>query len=360
MIARAIQPRVCRGGICGWGPFISRSPRGPARLLFPSRRLRMSDPPETADPHLLDAYSRTVCGVYDKAGAGVVSINVLDAKRPQPRGQGSGFVISPDGLCLTNDHVAGVPGTRLALTANDGTRMAAELVGTDPATDCAVLQIVNHKERLPALTLSTTPEDPPVRVGQLAVAIGNPLGLGSTVSSGVVSQVGRTLKSQTGRPIDNVIQSDVGLNPGNSGGPMLDSRGKVIGINTAIIRGAQGISFSVAAATAEWVLGEIVQHGRVRRGLIGVVGHTRLLPQGLHQKIGGGQHTAVEVVQLQPNGAAEAAGVKVGDAIIAMNGRPAESMDDLFRQISTASAGTPVALTIFRTGRVFNVTMNLG
>jgi S1-C subfamily serine protease len=147
---------------------------------------------------------------------------------PQLVGQGSGFIISGDGLVLTNDHVAGHPGTELTLSTNDGRTLAAELIGSDNATDLAVLKIIDGSQaKLPALQLSTGRDDPPVRVGQLAVAIGNPLGLGSTVSAGVISQVGRTLRTQSGRPIDNVIQSDVALNPGNSGGPMLDSRGKV-------------------------------------------------------------------------------------------------------------------------------------
>lgn len=277
-----------------------------------------------------------------------------------PAGQGSGFIISNDGLVLTNDHVAGHPGTSLTLVTNDGTELAAELVGSDPATDCAVLQIATPgKARLPALQLATSRDDPPVRVGQLAIAIGNPLGLGSTVSTGVISQVGRTLKSQSGRPIDNVLQSDVPLNPGNSGGPMLDSRGKVIGINTAIIIGAQGISFTIAAATAEWVLGEIMQHGKVRRGTIGLVGGTRLAPPELRTLLNGGQ-TVVEVVNLQRHSPADLAGIRPGDLIVALNGKTITSMDDLFRQISRSAAGTEVTITMVRGQSVVNKTLVLG
>eukprot|EP00037_Helgoeca_nana_P012469 m.113445 g.113445 ORF g.113445 m.113445 type:complete len:379 (+) comp21461_c0_seq1:279-1415(+) len=307
------------------------------------------------DTVALDAYSESVCGVYEKAAAAVVSISV--SRKPPI---GSGFFVSSTGLCLTNSVTLPAHNTenngQFLLTTNDGVEMPATLVGTDPATDCAVLQISNFTGQFGTLQLSTGEGDPRVRVGQLAVSIGNPLGLGgATVSAGVVSQAARTLKSQDGPSIDNVIQSDVALNPGSAGGPMLDTRGKVIGITTTVVPGPAATSFAVAAATIEWVLSDIVQYGEVRRGSIGAAGATRIVPSTLHQLLAPGQKTAVEVVQVQSHGAAEQAGISTADLIIAMNGIPIHSMGDLFRQLSTTSTGTDASITVVRGDVVSNI-----
>jgi S1-C subfamily serine protease len=227
---------------------------------------------------------------------------------------------------------------------------AGVLAGTDS------LGVGSLQGQFGTLQLSTGEGDPRVRVGQLAVSIGNPLGLGgATVSAGIVSQAARTLKSQDGPSIDNVIQSDVALNPGSAGGPMLDTRGKVIGITTTVVPGPAATSFAVAAATIEWVLSDIVQYGEVRRGSIGAAGATRIVPSTLHQLLAPGQKTAVEVVQVQSHGAAEQAGISTADLIIAMNGIPIHSMGDLFRQLSTTSTGTDASITVVRGDVVSNI-----
>src|SRR5712672_4489496 len=226
-----------------------------------------ASPQPADDAALLDAYSRTVIGVVDSVSPTVVRLDVKPSEQARQGGSGSGVIVSPDGLVLTNSHVVG--GTsRLRVTTADGQSLTAVVVGDDPDTDLALLR-VNESVTLPFAPLGDSRH---LRRGQLVIAIGNPLGFESTVTAGVVSALGRSLRARTGRLIDDLIQTDAALNPGNSGGPLGSSRGEVVGINTAIIVGAQGICFAIAANTAKFVLGELVRHGRVRRSWIGVAG----------------------------------------------------------------------------------------
>ena len=243
-----------------------------------------SFPPETTpdEQPLFDAYSQAVVDVVDRVGPAVVRVETPpDREKRQRGGTGSGVVISPDGLVLTNSHVVqGASAVRLALA--DTRTVKARVLGDDPHTDLALLRIVDDVS-LPAARLGNSKG---LRRGQLVVAIGNPLGFESTVTAGVVSALGRSLRSSTGRLIDDVIQTDAALNPGNSGGPLVSSRGEVIGINTAVIAGAQGICFAVASNTASHVVSEIIRHGRVRRAFIGVAGQTVPLPRRLALALG--------------------------------------------------------------------------
>ncbi|MBX9698691.1 MAG: trypsin-like peptidase domain-containing protein, partial [Acetobacteraceae bacterium] len=227
-------------------------------------------PPTLEDASLLDAYSRAVTAAVERVGPAVVHVAVRGAGRG---GHGSGVVVSPDGLVLTNAHVV-AGGEAVRLTAPEGRPVAARLIGTDPDTDLALLRAENA-EALPAAVLG---DSAALRVGQLAIAIGNPLGFSSTVTAGVVSALGRSLPGRGGRPVEDLVQTDAALNPGNSGGALVDSAGRVIGINTAIIAGAQGLCFAVAANTAALVLGDLVRFGRVRRAALGLTGQREAVP----------------------------------------------------------------------------------
>ncbi|HET7853995.1 MAG TPA: trypsin-like peptidase domain-containing protein [Candidatus Methylomirabilis sp.] len=299
------------------------------------------------DEDLLDAYSRAVVGVAEKVGPAVVGIGVR--KRPQgPRvrleGAGSGVIIAPDGFILTNNHVVeGAQDVEVSLT--DGRMFPAQIVGGDPATDLAVVR--GGATGLPTAELGDSSS---LRVGQLVIAIGNPLGFQSTVSTGVVSALGRALRSQSGRLIENVIQTDVPLNPGNSGGPLVDSRGRVIGINTAMIFMAQGISFAVPVDTARWVVGELVTHGKVRRAYLGIGGQARPISRRIQRSVESSATTAVEVVSVEEGGPAYQAGVREGDLIVAVNGKGVASVDDIHRLLTGWSPGSRFALTILRDG----------
>src|SRR3954453_7749390 len=241
------------------------------------------------DAELLDAYSAAVTGAVEKAGPGVVHIAV---QTPSGRGgAGSGFLVSADGLIFTNSHV--VSGARaITVSASDGQRAAARIIGEDPDTDIAVIR-TDANLGVPVLSLSNSKK---IRAGQLAIAIGNPLGFEQTVTAGVVSAVGRSLRASNGRLIDDVIQTDAALNPGNSGGPLVDSKGGAIGVNTAVIMGAQGICFSVASNTALHVLTQILQHGRVRRARIGIEGQQTIIPRHVARHAGITQAFGVRVM----------------------------------------------------------------
>ncbi len=302
-----------------------------------------SDPP--SDVELLDAYSRAVTSVVDAVGPAVVSIHTGEGRRAsefEPRGAGSGFVITPDGYILTNSHVAG--GAReVRIIFIDGQTHAATLVGNDPSTDLAVLRVIAS-----GLPYATLIDSSGLRVGQLVIAMGNPLGFQSTVSTGVVSSLGRALRSQDGRLIENIIQHTAPLNPGNSGGPLLDSRGRVVGINTAIIAQAQGIGFAIPASTARSVVPQLLAKGRVERGFLGVIGYRRPIDRRLVRFHKLSTDHGVEIVSLDPSGSARKAGLQTGDIIVSIHGQDVTSPDDLFRFLSEWSVGRSVAVTLLR------------
>jgi S1-C subfamily serine protease len=298
-----------------------------------------------SDEDLLDAYSRAVVGVVEKVGPAVVSIGVKKHTRSQRfggEGAGSGVIIAPDGFVLTNNHVVeGADEVEVNLT--DGSTFPAQIVGTDPATDLAVVRVGSNN--LPTAEMGNSDS---LRVGQLVIAIGNPLGFQSTVSTGVISALGRALRGQSGRLIENVIQTDVPLNPGNSGGPLVDSRGRVIGINTAMISMAQGISFAVPVNTAKWVVSELLTRGKVRRAYLGLGAQVRPLSRRTQRYFELTATTAVEVVSVEESGPAHRAGLREGDLIVALNGQSIATVDDIHRLLTGQPAGSVIKLTILR------------
>jgi S1-C subfamily serine protease len=301
--------------------------------------------PPSADMEILDAYSRAVVGVVEAVGPAVVSISTgreTAAEGFEPMGAGSGFAIAPDGYLVTNSHV--VRGARKIEAAfTDGRRLEARLVGMDTSTDLALLGV--GASGLPFATLGDSSE---LRVGQLVIACGNPLGFQSTVSTGVISALGRTLRSQEGRLIENVIQHTAPLNPGNSGGPLLDSQGRVIGVNTAIIAQAQGIGFSIPASTAKWVVSQLLTMGKVQRGHLGIMGRSRRLDRRLVRFFKLAKEFGVEIESTLPQGPARKAGVQRGDIITAIDGSPVGSLDDIFHVLSRGPVGKPLQLSVLR------------
>ncbi len=302
------------------------------------------------DAALLDTYSRTVADVAERLGPAVVA---LRAATGQHRGgSGSGVILAPDGLVLTNSHVVG-GADRVAVATADGRSLHARTVGDDPDTDLALVR-VQEDVKLPAAPLG---DSKTLRRGHLVVAIGNPLGFESTVTAGVVSALGRTLRARSGRLIDDVIQTDAALNPGNSGGPLVSSRGEVVGINTAIIVGAQGICFAIAANTANFVVGELVRHGRVRRAFIGIAAAHTGLPRALRDRIGVAQESAVMISSAEPGMPAARAGLRSGDIILGLDGIAVTGADDLIRLLAADKIGRDVAVEILRKGerRIVNL-----
>ena len=299
------------------------------------------------DQALLDSYSQAVIDVVDRVGPAVVRLAVRGgdpARAGQSRGgSGSGVIVAPDGLILTNSHVAGAA-SRIEVTTADGQDLHARLVGDDPDTDLALIRI-DEPATLPSARLGDSKR---LKRGQLVIAIGNPLGFESTVTTGVVSALGRSLRSRNGRLIDDVIQTDAALNPGNSGGPLVSSRGEVVGINTAVIMGAQGICFAVAANTASFVLGELVRHGRVRRAFIGIAAQQTAIPPLRRRAAGLAQDRAVIIGTVESDSAAERAGLRPGDIIIALDGVTIAGADDLVRALTVEKIGRSAAFDVLR------------
>ena len=302
------------------------------------------DADTATDLELLDAYSRAVIAVVDAVGPAVVSIAVDGGRGGERIGAGSGVIIAPDGYVLTNSHVVN-GAARVNATLTDGRTLGATVVGEDPATDLAVIRL--QASGLPHGRLG---ESATLRVGQLVIAIGNPLGFQSTVSTGVVSALGRSLRSRTGRLIDNIVQTDVPLNPGNSGGPLVDSRGRIVGINTAIIAMAQSISFAIPIDTAKWVVPRLLADGRVRRGYLGLGGQTRPLDRRLARFHGLEQTHAVEVMSVEAGGPGAGAGLRDGDLLVAADGQAVTSVDDLHRMLVEWPPARPMPLLIIRAG----------
>ncbi len=321
----------------------------PAFVLDPAAAERQQGRAAVDEAPLLDAYSNAVVSAVDRVGPAVVHIDVAGrserARDADRRGSGSGFVFTPDGLILTNSHVVSCANT-IQATFADGSSAQADLVGDDPDTDLALVRIGgNH---LASAVLGSSRR---LRVGQLAIAIGNPYGYQHTVTAGVVSALGRSLRASTGRLIDDVIQTDAALNPGNSGGPLVDSGGEVIGVNTAIIPIAQGICFATAIDTAKWVVSELLRYGRVRRAYLGLAGATTLLPRRVIRYFDLSGESGLRVESVKQQGPAHLAGIESGDVIVKIGEQIVAGIDDLQKLLNESLIGRRIAITLLRRSR---------
>jgi S1-C subfamily serine protease len=308
-----------------------------------------ASPPVVEDLELLDAYSRAVIGVVDKVSSAVLGVRAHHGERGG--GAGTGFLITSDGFALTNSHVAH-GADKLVVTLAENDRLSAELVGDDPATDLALLRVAARD--LPLVELG---DSQALRVGQLVIAMGDPLGFQATVSSGIVSATGRAMRSQQGRLIENVIQHTAPLNPGNSGGPLVDTRGRVVGINTAIIAMAQGIGFSVPVNTARWVVGELMAHGHVRRPYLGISAASVPLSRQVQREHDLVNTHGIELATLDTRGPAAEAGLREGDILVALNDRLVSDVDDVHRLLTALGEGRDVTLSIIRGARLLEVSV---
>jgi S1-C subfamily serine protease len=301
------------------------------------------------DDPLLDAYSRAVTGAVGRVSPSVVNIEVHQAagrtRSGEPRerrGGGSGFVFTPDGLILTNSHVVH-EARRIEVTLMDGRRMPATAIGDDPASDLAVVRVDE-----PGLIAAALGDSQQLRVGQLVVAIGNPYGFQSTVTAGVVSALGRSLRSYSGRLIDDVVQTDAALNPGNSGGPLVDSAGRVVGVNTATILPAQGICFAIGINTAKFVASRLLRDGRIRRSYIGVSAQTVPVHRRVVRFYDLPKESGALVLSVEENSPAKRAGLRDGDVIVALEGKPVAGVDDLHRVLTDVRVDVSCSLTVLR------------
>jgi len=329
--ASANQPETS-----GWGDEVGRA----------ASSLASSAPDDGA---LLDAYSRAVTGAVERISPSVVNIEVhtlagqtRSGESRERRGGGSGFVFTPDGLILTNSHVVH-DAKRIEVTLTDGRRMPATAIGDDPASDLAVVRVDE-----PGLTAAALGDSQQLRVGQVVVAIGAPYGFQSTVTAGVVSALGRSLRSYSGRLIDDVIQTDAALNPGNSGGPLVDSAGRVVGVNTATILPAQGICFAIGINTAKFVASRLLRDGRIRRSYIGVSAQTVPVHRRVVRFYDLTKESGALVLSVEEKSPAKRAGVREGDVIVALEGRPVAGVDDLHRVLTDVRVGVSCSLTLLR------------
>ncbi len=297
-----------------------------------------------SDGELLDAYSEAVAGAAERVSPSVVNVEIFrrEGADERPAGTGSGFLFTPDGFVLTNSHVV-AHANRISVTLLDGRRADGTVVGSDPDSDLAVVRISTS-----GLVPVTFGDSGKVRVGQVAIAIGSPYGFQCTVTAGVVSALGRSLRSQSGRLIDNVIQTDAALNPGNSGGPLVNSRGEVIGVNTAVILPAQGICFAIAINTAKYVAARLIRDGRIVRAYLGVAGMTAPVHRRVVRFYRLAATNGVMVASVEPGSPAEKAGVKPRDIIVAYGDSPVESVDDLHKLLSEERIGAKAELTVIR------------
>ena len=309
----------------------------------------------TLDAELLDAYSQAVVRAVDLVSPSVVTIEIgrSDSRRGLG-GQGSGFVLAQDGLILTNSHVVH-KANDINVSLPDGRRVVAQLIGEDPDTDLAVVRA--SASGLPALTLG---DSQAIKVGQMVIAIGNPLGFSATVTAGVVSALGRSLRSRSGRLMDDIIQTDAALNPGNSGGPLVNSRGEVIGVNTAVISGAQGLCFAIAANTAQFVAGHLIRDGRIRRSYIGVAGQNTPVARQIVRFYGLGVPSGILVVTIEPDSPAAKSLLREGDIIVALDGHEVSGIDQLHRLLSDERIGKDTALTVIRRTEKLEVSITPG
>ncbi|MBM4274732.1 MAG: trypsin-like serine protease [Deltaproteobacteria bacterium] len=309
--------------------------------------------PAPADEALLDAYSRAVINAVEKVSPAVVNIEARSGERggrPQEvAGTGSGLIFTPDGFILTNSHVVH-QARQIAVTLADGRRFPAELLGEDPDSDLAVLRI--HAANLQSARLG---DSSALRVGQLVIAIGNPLGFQTTVTAGVVSALGRSLRSMSGRLINQVIQTDAALNPGNSGGPLVNSRGEVVGVNTAVIMGAQGLCFAIPINTAKYVAGLLIKEGKIRRSYIGLGGQNMPLPRRLVRLHKLAVTQGVLVITLEAGGPGQKAGLRVGDVVVGFDGHAVAEIDDLHRLLTEEKIGKSSSLKVLREREMINL-----
>jgi S1-C subfamily serine protease len=299
----------------------------------------------SVDDSLLDEYSRSVVSAVSRVAPAVANIEIQQRSKGRPRdiaGGGSGFVIAPDGFILTNSHVVH-HATRIVVNLSDGREYLAQLIGDDPETDLAVIRIDASQ-----LTHVRLADSESLRVGQIAIAIGNPLGFQASVTAGVISALGRSMYSQSGRLIDNIIQTDAALNPGNSGGPLVNSAGEVIGVNTAMIRPAQGICFAIASNTAKLVAGWLIRDGRIRRSYIGVAGQNVPLHRRVIRFYNLPLETGVLVVSVEKDSPARSAGLREGDIIVAFDEQPIGTIYDLHKMLVSEQIGVAARLLIIR------------
>jgi len=311
-----------------------------------------SHSPSAEDSELLDAYSQAVTSAAETVAPTVVHIEVsAEREGRQRRGSGSGFFFTPDGLLLTNSHV--VHGAReIRVATQEAERFAADIVGDDPDSDLAVIRVSTRGA--PHVRFGASGK---LRMGQIAIAIGNPLGFEHTVTAGVVSALGRSLRASTGRLIDDVIQTDAALNPGNSGGPLVNARGEIIGVNTAIIPGAQGICFATAGDTAQWVLGQLLQYGRVRRAWLGIAGFNAPLARRIARHYDLENASGVRIRSFEPGSPAARAGLEVGDLIVQLDGETVSGIDRLQRLLDFQRIGRVSTVTLLRRAKRITVSI---
>lgn len=331
-------PSECQGRrATDWLPVLgaAEAAAAPARMVLPD-----------SDEALLDAYSQTVSGVVEDAREAVVNLHVRQAARDgrgqAGEGSGSGFVITPDGYIVTNSHVVHAA-AEIQVSLADGRVYPAALAGDDPDSDLAVIRI-----NAPDLEHVRFGDSNRLRVGQIAVAIGSPLGFQQTVTAGVISALGRAMRAQSGRMMENIVQTDAALNPGNSGGPLLNSRGEVIGVNTAIIPSAQGICFAIASNTAEFVAAWLIKEGRIRRAWLGIHGQTAPVHPRIARHLGLRPPQGVLILSVAPDGPAARAGLREGDLLVGFNNHAVTSLDDLQRWLVGSEIGVPSTLAVVR------------